>query len=82
MYLFIRKILDKQLPQNNHNKVDNKVNPLTALILMSLNSQDQGWLSLNEHLLRGIGINVLENEKLCQESFIRMKDIFYQESFT
>ena len=37
---------------------------------------------MNEELLRGIGINITENEKLCQESFVRMKDIFYQETFT
>ena len=49
-------------------KVDNKVNPLTALVLMSLDFQEHGWLSMNEDLLRGIGINVLESEKLCQDS--------------
>ena len=62
-------------------KVKHRVNPLTALVLMSSEFQDHGWVATNEDLLRGIGISTRENEKLCQESFVRLKDIFHQETF-
>ena len=37
------------------------------------NFQDHGWLSKNEDLLRGIGINVLENEKLVKTYLLEWK---------
>ena len=58
-----------------------RVNNLTAATLRSTESQPLGWYVTNEDFLRGIGIGISEN-RLCPKAFIRMKDIFYQESFS